>query len=72
MHCKRRLVVVFQFCVEMPGASINLRIKLPVTLGSVPLQGLTPYNMPPSLTATAPVPSAPEAPPDQPQAYSGL
>ena len=45
----------------VPRGSINLRVDAPIILGSVPLQGLTPFSLPPPVTATAAVPSFPAA-----------
>ena len=45
----------------VPSGSFNLRVGVPVILGSIPLQGLTPFNLPPLHTALA-EPSAPVVP----------
>uniref|UniRef100_H2Y4Z2 Arrestin C-terminal-like domain-containing protein n=1 Tax=Ciona savignyi TaxID=51511 RepID=H2Y4Z2_CIOSA len=45
-----------QFMVVTPGTSINLRTKIPLQIGSIPLQGLTPYSV--ALPSAPPMPGA--------------
>nr|XP_002129778.1 arrestin domain-containing protein 3-like [Ciona intestinalis] len=60
-----------QFTVVTPGTSINLRLNLPIQLGTIPLQGLTPYSIHPPMgsfpVSSPPVePSAPPPPTYEP------